>query len=607
MIGKIGPRLISVNGAKVQSLNSNKSAQAHPVSFEGEKVGAANLVNSYQAALGIKTAKTVNFNGLTPYEETTVRKNEIVIPNLLNDENEVNMPANKMEGAAKDLNTAGLFVKRSENETHKKVEVTNDMGNKIFVASVKKGIEMPNVTYRQGKFMPEVTVEDVSLKGGAIKMFSGSELKGDGYSLKMPGRYYPVIGGAPKEISFGGKVVLTTLTNEPRTVSAVDMYKELNPKEHIEDGKYKATVVENQPTVVIPAGGCGTRFYNITGENENKPSAKMPTDDRFRLIGTALNLAMAAGILGSENGDNIHYVSQNNQIQGENVTNVDAYKTDGGAIAHAIRENIIPNDKDVMILNADIFTNADVTIPYHALKTLPNAGLVIPYYNAIPEDAKRLGLLGVVGECDEFGNMQIDKFFEKRDTAVPVSTEYATDADYNDALKEYNEIQIARNPIEKDFYMTNPGFYFLSPEAAGVLVNMLNENPEQTGLGKNVMPKILEMMKSGELKDKDGEPMKAYTMQLQTKEQQPAIWYDLGLADAYLDLIKDVANEYREFGNTPENKYHGIPEFLMKDFEKAADSETGIVYMSSDAKDNAKEFSEKFNVNSMKGNILVTD
>ncbi len=129
--------------------------------------------------------------------------------------------------------------------------------------------------------------------------------------------------------------------------------------------------------------------------------------------------------------------------------------------------------------------------------------------------------------------------------------------------------------------------------------------PDGTGLGAHVMPKIVEMANKGELLDEHGNKMKVYTVPLETKGGKPAVWDDIGTAEAYLKLIKDVAHEYKENKNTPENKYYGVPEFVMQDFLNNTDLNTGIVFDSAEAKDSFNNFCDKFDVTSVKGNIFV--
>ena len=71
-------------------------------------------------------------------------------------------------------------------------------------------------------------------------------------------------------------------------------------------------------------------------------------------------------------------------------------------------------------------------------------------------------------------------------------------------------------------------------------------------------------------------------------------------------MIKDVANQTTLYGTTPENKYYGMPEFVLKDFKKNSDLETGIVYGSNNSHWDFELFKEKYHVSSARGNIFVT-
>ena len=580
------------------------------VNFEGSKTQAAKLASAYQALNGIQTAKTVNFAGnveLSDLEKSIITPKEIRIQNLLSLTEDIDLPLKKMPQGSEKLNAAGLNVTKEIEGDRDKFTITNDKGHTIFVGRVERGrAEMPVVTYKQGKFMPEITVKDESLNGKAIKMFAGSELVGDGFEFKMPGSYEPTPGQGHKDISFTGRTVITTLNKEPRTINAVDSYMASGLQREAIRGDYADVVEANDPTVIIPAGGFGERFFNITREHENKPSGKLPTDDRYRIIGTTLNLAASAGVLRGDESDDVIYLSQNHEIpEGDGVYYVSRYKTDGGAISEGLKRDLVRNDRDSIILNADIFTNADVSRVYNALKTLPDAALVIPYYPVSPERAKSFGLLGI--KQDDEGNLQIREFLEKPKytSDAPMPNDFTQRGDYDKAMDEFRKVQTALDPSDESRFLANPGLYFLSKQAQKVLMAQGILTPEDTGLGGNVMPKIVQLANEGKLLDENGRKMKVYTVPLEAKGGKPAVWDDIGTAEAYLKLIKDVANEVRLHGTTPDNKYYGMPEFVLEDFAKNTDLETGIVYDSPRAREALDSFSEKYDVQSVRGNIFV--
>ena len=607
---------------KIDSVNSNFKLQSTPrvksnvqqesnAPVKTSELPGANYVNALQAMNGVKTAHTVNFgagvNGFTELEASIINDKEIRIPNLLDVDETIDLPLKEMPKGKEHLNAAGLNVVKTVEDGLDVYRISNDKGNPIFVGRVDRSkSELPIVTYKQGKFMPEITVKDPSLNGKSIKMLAGSRIKGDGFDLNMVGDYQPTPNGATKNVSFKGRTVITTLNKEPRTLNAVDSYMKSGLQSEAVQGDYADVVREDDPTVIIPAGGFGERFFNITREFENKPSGKLPTDNNYRIIATALNLAASAGILSGGADDSVKYLSQAHDIpNGGDTRFVEKYKTDGGAIAEGLKRDIIRNDKPAIILNADIFTNADISRTYNALKTLPHAALIIPYYPVNPERAKSFGLLGV--EQDDNGNLQIKEFLEKPKytSDAPMPTDFVEPGSYDKAMEEFRKVQTAQNPNDENSYLANPGFYFLSPQALKVLTAKGILDPAKTGLGAHVMPEIVRLANEGKLLDEEGNNMKVYTVPLETKGGKPAVWDDIGTAEAYLKLIKDVANEVRLHGNTVENKYYGVPEFLMQDFAKNTDLETGIVYDSEQARDGFSAFCEKYNVDFAEGNIFV--
>lgn len=610
MINKID----SVNSSvKLQRSNRVKSnvQQESSAPVKTSELPGANYVNALQAMNGVKTAHTVNFgsgvNGFTELEASIINDKEIRIPNLLDVDETIDLPLKEMPKGKEHLNAAGLNVVKTVEDGLDVYRISNDKGNPIFVGRVDRSKEnLPVVTYKQGKFMPEITVKDPSLNGKSIKMLAGSRVKGDGFDFKMVGEYQPTPDGDKKTVSFKGRTVITTLNKEPRTLNAVDSYMKSGLQSEAVQGDYADVVREDDPTVIIPAGGFGERFFNITREFENKPSGKLPTDNNYRIIATALNLAASAGILSGSADDSVKYLSQAHDIpNGGDTRFVEKYKTDGGAIAEGLKRDIIRNDKPAIILNADIFTNADISRTYNALKTLPHAALIIPYYPVNPERAKSFGLLGV--EQDDNGNLQIKEFLEKPKytSDAPMPTDFVEPGSYDKAMEEFRKVQTAQNPSDENSYLANPGFYFLSPQALKVLTAKGILDPAKTGLGAHVMPEIVRLANEGKLLDEEGNNMKVYTVPLETKGGKPAVWDDIGTAEAYLKLIKDVANEVRLHGNTVENKYYGVPEFLMQDFAKNTDLETGIVYDSEQARDGFSAFCEKYNVDFAEGNIFV--
>ena len=172
-------------------------------------------------------------------------------------------------------------------------------------------------------------------------------------------------------------------------------------------------------------------------------------------------------------------------------------------------------------------------------------------------------------------------------------------------MAAFKKAQTAKNPSDGNSFLANPGFYFLSQQAMKVLTAKGILDSSKTGLGAHVMPEIVRLANEGQLLDEEGNQMKVYTVPLETKGGKPAVWDDIGTAEAYLKLVKEVAHEYNTKGNTPENKYYGVPEFVMSDFADNTDLNSGMVFDSAKAKDVFQDFKAKYNVKVSEGNIFV--
>lgn len=583
-----------------------------------------NTINSLMNADAAATLKAgISFKRtreeMTDFEKSLFREedpmnpgtpSELRVPDLFNMPEDVHIAFQDMN--TKDeiaVNPAGLNIVSTIKEDKKTINITNDNGDLIFTGEVKNGAKVPTLTYKQGKFMPEVTVKDSEILGkSVIKMLSGSKIEGENFKFVMPGDYKDYKNDEVKTVSFKGKTAITTLNLEPRTQEAVDKYLVSEVRQNAIKGDYSDEIRENDPTIVIPAGGKGTRFQNLARPNvENKPSYPLPTDDGYRIIATALNMASSAGVIDKDDNKNsITYLSQTHNISGDNVKNVKQYESDGGAVSEGLEKGYINKDKDMIILNADIISNADVTRAYHALKTLPNAALVIPYYSVDADRAKSFGLLGI--RKDENGNVQLDSFVEKTPytNKIPIPQEFSSDSDYMKAMNQHINAQKALNPNDDGTFLINPGVYVMSKEANEVLRQMGIETPENTLLGKHVMPEIIKRCNEGTLVDKNGNKMKAYTVPLERKGGEAAFWDDIGTAEAYLKTIKEIALETEQKGTGEINRFYGMPRQVLRDFQNNVDLDTSVVYQSEIAREKVEDFKIKYNVSAFEGNIFAT-
>ena len=227
---------------------------------------------------------------LTQLEKSFLKQDELNIPNLLDINNDIHIPRSKMPKEHAKYNSAGVNVIVEDDINSKTYRISNDKGDMIARARFdKKAKELPKVTYRQGKFMPELTIADSSLENKKIKMFAGSEIKGKNFEIKMFGQYEPSPNSGYKQINFSGNNIFLTKNKENTVISSLNSYYQADCADEITRGDYSSFVEERQPEVICFATAKDDRLVNITGKNNSNYSTKLPTNQKFSSLGLTLN------------------------------------------------------------------------------------------------------------------------------------------------------------------------------------------------------------------------------------------------------------------------------------------------------------------------------
>ena len=539
------------------------------------------------------------------YTQSFMTPKGIKVGNLFALEKDINISESDFgedDKKSKKLYEGGVHIAVHKYDDSKEIRITNDKGEEILYAQAKAGKNAPIMEYTKGKYNHNVVISDKSLRGKKAMFLQGSSIETrDGeFTLRINDPKKKMAAG---QLAFKGNLYISTLNKEAKTKGAVEKYYDKKFYLDAPEGDYKEIVQQHKPSLLIPAGGFGERFENVSSilgdGTENKPSSYLPRNENYRIMGTTLNMAAQAGIIDEvEEKDEIKYLSQKHELaEGKDVIHVDEYGTDGGAFAEALKKDAIPDNKDAIILNADIFTNADITRAYKALKTLPNAAAVIPYYPVAESRAKSFGLIGVEQDADN--NLVIKEFVEK--------PKYINDLPANATEEEKAAREKVRLAEIGDKYMANPGMYFLSKEAVSVLKNHNFKKLGDVGLGADLMPTIVKLAQEGKLVDENGNKMKVYTVPLEAKGGKEAVWDDIGSAEAYANIIHDVANETRRNIDSPEyNKYYGVPNAILSDIASSTDIQTGIITMTPESERAVADFKQKYNILNMEGNIIVS-
>lgn len=589
-----------VNNSNLNQVSSNQKndVQKQSIVSQSLQLSLQKQIVSFQGAQALKAANLVpSFSGS---QNCRVESDQIVVSNILNTATDYDLPKNST------LNPDNLKLKSRTNRSTRTIQIGTD-DKEVFKAVIDKSqiAKIPDIKFMTGKFNPSAEIvyrsQDPKIKPVRIIMLGGSEIKDDNFNFTLKGMYKPP-GESSRTISFGNNsrhdnngnnLTITTHHLENATKDSVESFmEESNWRGNIQ-GAFTQFIKDDKPSVVITAGGFGTRFLNISGNTQNKPSSYLPTSSSYRVMGGTLNLVAAMGML--DDKTHIKYLSQSGQLKKTNSTDVCRVNTrivdgkvrnigDGGAVAEALSINILDETKPMIIMGADSFTNADLTRPYHVLKTTDDAAMVIPYYPVSAERTKGLGLMS--GTKPRGGKVQVTGFLEKPKNQ-----------------KELDEkCQGAKIP-KSDKYMASPAFYFLSPEVIHQL-KLKGDEKEVVGFGNDFVPKILDMCNKGEIKNKKGKPMKIYTVPLLNASGKPAVWDDIGSAEAYSSLIRDVAHEVEHHGVSEPNKYYGMPTFVLHDLHKSVDLETGVI-CGRHEKAALNDFKKTYNVREMSGNIIV--
>ncbi len=501
----------------------------------------------------------------------------------------------------------------------RKIMILKD-NKKIITGYIANDLDpQTEIKFNAAKFNPEIKIT----KGDStIQLFEGSEIAdSEGkFEFVYPGKYstYDAAkkGSKSNNISFTG-FYASVLCEKDATVDAVNKQKN---DQFTVSGQYSEEMLNDDPTVVGLMGGFGTRFSNISKEHSNKPAFVMPNNQS--LVGAAFDLAKNA-----ERLDSIEKVTYLNQISdknpsltkslvepGDEVINMKAFNSDGGAVIHSVLNKAIPSDRPLVILNADTITNVDVSQVYHKLKTLKNAALVIPSYPVSETRAKSFGLMAAGTIADEVGSRELTSFVEKP----------------KNPAKEAKGAMIKDKTVNgEQAYSGNPGIYLFSDVVLNNLDTILpvaeeialtkkqdtarakgEEIPtklkdpfsDSTFLGNAFVPAIVQLCQEGRLVDEDGNKMKSYVVPMNTAVGTEAVWDDVGSAEAFIKNCQDIAYETEAHGTNGANKYYGIKR--LRDFHGSTGLYTGVVYASVQDRANFEEkYADDFEI---KGNAFIT-
>ena len=151
--------------------------------------------NNYLNSFNTNSIKQT-FGANAPFQD---KETELRIPNLLDLEGDLLIKDTDVNPKYKSTifssGEKGLEIlkEKGTDTTSMLIRSIGADGKKNVIGEivVNNNSYLPIITYKQGKFKPEITVKHSELKGSRVKMLAGSELRTKDFYVKMPGNNSP--------------------------------------------------------------------------------------------------------------------------------------------------------------------------------------------------------------------------------------------------------------------------------------------------------------------------------------------------------------------------------------------------------------------------------
>lgn len=434
-------------------------------------------------------------------------------------------------------------------EEGKDIVIVRDNDYKeIAQAKITPGYKGVKISYIDGKAGPGVHI-DVPKGPNNLEedlhliLLPGSKISKKDFEVKMPGKL-TIPGKRPKMLSFAGganDLYYITAYKAGESRNSIDrFYKE---------GVYKIASQEGEPlendyNVIITAGGFGDRYGHSTVYNgDNKVSALTPGG--LDLVHYITARATSSGCLENSENVNIKEYEEPNPMVGNA----------GGTIELAEKfSEILENDKPLVVLPGDGISDFDLNKALKDFESKPDAGAMII---ATPiQGDKIINTFGIMGR-DE--NNVITEFIEKPKT-VEALVENGANAIVDDGGNK-------ENPLDEK-YLVNTAIYIFKPEVFEEIKKFYDERREKGKIdldyGGDVFPMLERACRHGDLKSKDGIPLKMYI------HQAEGDWNDVGTTQATIDTSREIAKG---------DKFKNLPAQVRQSFADNVDLKTGVVGM----------------------------
>lgn len=503
----------------------------------------------------------------------------------------------------------------SANQTNVYTYSTNMYGQKdeVKVGTIRYNSqkELPKISVTTGKFYPYITVEDkINDKTIQIRLFKNSELQSPDLQIKMK----------KPQIHFKGNLVVNQLAGYDNTNKVIRDYFINNKFQYVQGGKYK---LKNSYSICALTAGEGSRLLPVSEIfNTSKPTTPFPGGQKTLMEQSFLDVAVQTGVVNplhiknilSENNNltvapNSNYVDKSKDFSLSQIyEHADDLKGDLGPLIDAYRKGIIPQNESVILLPADIFSNADYTKILYDFEN-SNSGFMLPSYIAERENMQGLPPIKVKEKDTVF---KVKDFFDKVQ---------ATNTDKDLEILDKAKIKTGEY---KDKYMISGSFFVIHSEIIKFLSVLISPEEKAPMFSSNLYKvfKFLnthdnphsylsneeyQRLKNNGYIDNNDQPVKPRNAQnkklkmtccvIKDKNDNLTVSRDIGTVEDYLKTMYDIKNDKLSAG------LH--PQFVASVKESINDS--GIVFMDKQAQETYNKLAQKLNIQTLSGNVIVSE
>ena len=409
-----------------------------------------------------------------------------------------------------------------------------------------------------------------------------------------------VIGNKEKKVSFKGSTCTVNAFYKPdKTIQSikdfVEMTKESDIFKNIEKSNYNYSDYFHP---YLLAGGFGSRLEAIShSRNDNKPSTSTPIKN-WNLVDFSLLNLYQANLLNKNTDIDFCVQDEANSAVGCFITTLGqkiAMTPDGLDLVKD-GKSIVPENKNIIIMPSDNITDINLSEALDAYLNTPNAGMMVV---GVP-DYRCYGGLILHNNRNEIEHFVTKPPKDLLDTGIGL-------------IKYTDENGMPKILLDGDGLPTSLGnafIYIINPEILDTITGiyrdkirtaykeLMDKKGEDKSMTKEeyldvieclwdreIIPKLVEMSKAGELKDKSGQPLKVVT-----HRATEASWSDVGEYSSYYKTIRNVAKD-DSFVNMPKPIKNAVKENILDN-----------VIFNVDVKDDFKKF---IGNGFVKGNVIV--